>query len=117
MSQETFSHEGTVIHATHRPEDLIPAFSQKLKELDTDNKHASLIKDCDRMAKILSVLDRNRQSPNDNTREMASDLVEELFDALDSLSPPGYYFGATEGDGSDFGFWKNPEEDDADAPV
>ncbi len=31
---------------------------------------------------------------------------EELFDILNMYAPDGYYFGTTEGDGSDFGYWK-----------
>jgi hypothetical protein len=38
-------------------------------------------------------------------------LMEELFDALDDAAPQGYHFSAHEGDGSDFGFWQNDEED------
>ena len=35
---------------------------------------------------------------------------ETLFDVLDMYAPDGYYFGCTEGDGSDFGYWKIEEE-------
>lgn len=32
-------------------------------------------------------------------------LLSDLFDALNEYAPPFAYFGAHEGDGSDFGFW------------
>lgn len=31
---------------------------------------------------------------------------ETLFDVLGMYAPEGYYFGATEGNASDFGYWK-----------
>jgi hypothetical protein len=36
---------------------------------------------------------------------MASEIIADMMDALNDLAPAGYYFGAHEGDGSDFGFW------------
>ena len=35
--------------------------------------------------------------------------VLELFDVLDELAPDGFYFGAHEGSGSDFGYWRTEE--------
>lgn len=34
---------------------------------------------------------------------------ESLPDALSQLAPEGYYFGTSDGDGSDIGFWPMPE--------
>lgn len=39
-----------------------------------------------------------------------NEIVQEIFDALNELSPEGYYFGAHPGNGSDFGFWEITEE-------
>lgn len=37
-------------------------------------------------------------------------INEELMDVLQGMSPDGYYFGTSEGDGSAFGWWKSSEE-------
>lgn len=36
----------------------------------------------------------------------AIDFLNELYDLLNEHAPDGCYFGAHEGDGSDFGFWE-----------
>lgn len=52
------------------------------------------------------------ESAKDNDEDdywSSDDCIEnmsDLFDALDSYAPDGYYFGAHEGDGSDFGYWE-----------
>lgn len=38
------------------------------------------------------------------------DLWVEVSDYLDTESADGYYFGCTEGDGSDIGWWKCPDD-------
>ena len=43
--------------------------------------------------------------------ERAVELTDDMFDALDSISPEGYYFGNSAGDGSCFGWWEHYEED------
>lgn len=35
----------------------------------------------------------------------AFDVVLNLIEALDKLSPPGFFFGAHSGDPSDYGYW------------
>lgn len=83
---------GTVIHATLRTEDLIPAFTEELKTLDEKNQYKELIDDCEHF----------RDYEPEEQDEM---LNESLFDALNSFAPEYCYFGAHQGDGSDFGFW------------
>ena len=44
--------------------------------------------------------------------EEASELWnEEVIPYLDSISPPNTYFGSTEGNGSELGWWKYEEEE------
>lgn len=38
-------------------------------------------------------------------QEKSEILNEEIFNHMNSIAPPGCYFGAHAGDGSDFGFW------------
>lgn len=81
-----FPFQGSVSHGTHRVEDLISAFSPVLRALNP---------------KRLTEITANRDSSEDDQ----ADLIVELMDALDLEAPEGYYFGAHEGDGADFGFW------------
>ncbi|HYW24877.1 MAG TPA: hypothetical protein VE953_11985 [Terriglobales bacterium] len=46
-----------------------------------------------------------------DTWEAKDWLLEDLYDALNDLAPEGCYFGAHEGDGSDFGFWPIDADD------
>lgn len=93
-----FAHAGTLVHGTHRPQDLIPAFLGKLNELAPA-----------RAAAIEAQYPVTIADPEADYFLGADALVTELFDALDELAPEGWYFGAIEGDGSDFGFWQSEE--------
>lgn len=86
---------GTVSHATMRPEDLIPCFLDELKRLDTNKEYVSVIKEGEQIIK-------NEDWDSDNTSDF---LNENLWNALNNFAPPYCYFGCTEGDGSDYGFW------------
>jgi hypothetical protein len=96
---ETFPCFGSITHATMRTQDIFPDFTACLEYLDKKGKYAYLIKQC---KKII----RYRQWENENTQYI---LNEELFDALNSFAPEGFYFGSHPGDGSDYGFWESEE--------
>lgn len=95
----------SVISSTLRAQDLVPAFLEVIKEtpeyiqiMQTNNW-------------ILNVI-FEPFSDNDERWEdeyMTYFLNEELFDTLNNYAPEGYYFGAHEGNGSDFGYWKIEE--------
>jgi hypothetical protein len=94
-----FAYEGSVSHATMRTWDLLNAFIGPLAELGGEDDKALVME-------TREMLSHGEYSVEyGDHAEDASGLLDTLFDALDSLSPDGMYFGATEGDGSDYGFW------------
>lgn len=86
---------GSVSHGTLRPEDLIPAL--KAEYAYYAGKAA------------LRRLRLGRPSAAYYSSETASEDLDILIDALNSMAPPYIYFGAHPGDGSDFGFWFDSE--------
>jgi hypothetical protein len=90
----------TISHGTMLPEDLIPAFTRELEWLSayqrTDEETALI-------AKANGIEDFDSQ--------YAADILEDLFNALDRHAPSHCYFGAHEGDGSDYGFWPYHDDD------
>jgi hypothetical protein len=100
---------GTLIHGTHRSEDLLPAFLHALE----DYKHP---KACAFNSELIELgfgysqcgacgLGNSEEWPEAFDDDMASEFIADMMDALNDLAPDGYFFGAHEGDGSDFGFW------------
>src|SRR5690606_17400119 len=84
---------GTVIRGTMLESDLIPAFLDELERLDPE--------------RAASYWDEIPEDPGNGwwDSDEASWMLEELFDVLSEYTPPYCYFGALEGDGSDYGFW------------
>lgn len=93
---------GSISHATLRPEDLLPRFADVLEELMKLNStnHKRL------------VARARKAAENPDSEDASFILNEELYDALDEFSPEGYYFGAHEGDGADFGWWAVGDDDE-----
>ena len=89
---------GTIIHGTLKSGDLIEAFAAELKGLDDEYECVELLKDCEAFQNLPDA---------EYCEEKAGYLVNDLMDALDQAAPDFCYFGASEGDGSDFGFWMN----------
>lgn len=102
---------GSVIRGTHRVDDLISAFTGVLEVYDPEE--ATRLRRI--YADVYAAIEDARARaggfyPSSGAEILAVDcLLEALFPALESLAPPGHYFGVHPGDGSDFGFWKcNP---------
>lgn len=89
--------QGSVSHGTLRSEDLLPEFLTVLDALDTGDDYAALKSEARGFA--------DKSYHFTEMPETAGEIVNELIEALTDLAPQGWYFGAHEGDGSDFGFW------------
>ena len=92
---------GTVSHGTLRRQDLIPVFLDVLAIADSTAYDQLMVSNAGIPAYVADEGDNSDWWDSDD----AAYLLEDLFDALDAASPEGYYFGAIEGDGSDFGYW------------
>lgn len=96
---------GTVIHGTLRSEDLIPKFADTLDHLIKLNDEANAWTiDAEGIESLKQSVEIARNF-KDFESDDAFDLVDMLEDNLQNFAPEGAYFGTTEGDGSDFGFW------------
>jgi hypothetical protein len=98
MTEQLKAKPGSVIHGTLRPQDLVPAFLDYLREHGVEMNGLGL------------------PLPDDDhdwwqSEECSWLLHETLFYAMDDLAPVGHYFGAHPGDGSDFGYWPDAEEE------
>lgn len=95
---------GSISHGTLRDEDLLDTFADTLDSLlkmqPRSFKRASYRALIREAYKILRDMERDPEGEH-----FASDHVADLQDALNDFAPPYAYFGALEGDGSDFGFW------------
>ena len=91
---------GTVSHGTMRAEDLIPTFACILERENPAMLETIRAEYADTFAEMDS-----DDFDGFEDYETANWLLESLFDAMDVISPPYCYFGASEGDGADYGFW------------
>lgn len=108
---------GTVSHGTLRSEDLLSSFISTLEGLllvngDTFCRPENF-GDRDRLNNLIGeaqdVFASDGEQIDEGKEEEASELVNELADALGEFAPEYCYFGTLEGDGSDFGFWLSRE--------
>ncbi len=86
----------TVSRATLRPFDLVHSF-------------LPVIRDTPEYVQILPLFPAYAMEDSDSefwdSSECSFLVNETLFDVLGLYAPEDHYFGCTEGDGSDFGYW------------
>ena len=89
----------TVSWGTMRKEDLIPSFVQELFRIDPDNEVANNVQG--------TYSDYSDDDIDDYWNSESSDFdLNDLFDEINNVCDlPYVYFGANDGDGSDYGFW------------
>ena len=104
---------GTVISGTHRNEDLLKAFAQELEALADEawkmetSKYKMTI---DLLHEAYNIKETLRMHPSLSEDELMSLLVDGLQVAINEYAPGDMYFGTSEGDGADFGYWEVEEE-------
>jgi hypothetical protein len=98
----TYAEIGTSSHGTMQHCDLIPTFADDLRVFANQADNADHLKLCDEA----DAIDFDADDYDD---EDASYTLDELCDALNEYAPPYCYFGANEGDCSDYGFWPSIE--------
>lgn len=82
---------GSISSGTMREEDLVPCFLSALEDVDPDR------------ANVIAA--EYHLEDDEQTEDDLCYACEALFDALDEHCPDYCYFGAHEGDGSDYGVW------------
>lgn len=93
---------GTVSHGTMRPYDLIPAFLNELSAIAPAAYSQILMLP---FPLVPGDAEGDSRHPFWESDE-SQGVLEMLFDALDEQAPEGCRFGAHDGDGADFGFWR-----------
>ena len=99
-------------HGTLRNEDLIPDFMDFLQSVKV---MCRIEKELDSIQKEVDKLNLERKPGysdyyKEQDQETANYILnEDIWDLLNDIAPKFTYFGSTEGDGSDFGFWTYEE--------
>lgn len=98
---------GTLIHATMRTCDLVPAFMEAIRDTAEYEQIMLSINGVNWNMCVITdpcATDRDERWDSEDVVEF---LNETLFDVLNRYAPDGYYFGSHPGDGSDYGYWAN----------
>ncbi|MBU6231655.1 hypothetical protein KGP36_03220 [Patescibacteria group bacterium] len=88
---------GSISSGTLRPEDLIPAMIWEAKQHHLSREYRNQLRRI--ISRVANAADDYWESDD------AHYDMEELYNILESVAPPYFYFGAHPGDGADIGFW------------
>ncbi len=99
-------HFGTISHGTLRTQDLLRSFADECERLMPFNTK-DLVSEARANAEILDMFKKDGSPVATNRdHEIAQYVLDDLTSQLcDIANKHEAYFGAHEGDGSDFGFW------------
>jgi hypothetical protein len=106
---------GSISHGTLRTADLLNAFCNELEwQLRRNGNYFAHPENREEGRKIHELCGECQDQYEEDgetlkDEDTASELVESLTDSLQQFAPAYCYFGAHEGDGSDFGFWPSIE--------
>lgn len=116
---------GSISSGTLRSEDLIQAFVDELEDLIRGNGKTGMANEGELklVTEARDWLDSCESVEDDSVDiggtvyddETGSELVNDLIDALNEYAPDYCHFGASEGDGADFGFWPSIDSLEEDA--
>ena len=100
-----FPHGGVVSDGTMRAEDLLPRFVDVARRV-SGKRYVS----AEPVDDLLDAIELRASRPGYFDSESCGWDMEDLFELLDELCPEGWWFGASEGDGACYGFWRCEEE-------
>jgi len=105
-----WEYAGTVVQGSLKSDDIIRPCMAMLKLLNQDT-YEELLDQAETYVRILGAEADNLCKITAEGHEAISVFVtENIWEAMNTVTPDGYYFGAHPGDGADLGFWK--EEND-----
>ncbi len=99
----------SVSHATLKEEHLIERFISFIEGVYNELS-ASQQKKFNEIKAEVNLLEREEDGDFVDAETAGYILNEDLFDLMNDIAPEGTYFGSSEGDGSDFGFWNSFDE-------
>lgn len=99
----------TLIHATMRPCDLIPAFLEAIRDTVEYVQLKLAYTKSNTALDVINDADATDTDARWDSDEVSFFLNEELWEIMESYAPEGYFFGSHPGDGSDYGYWKNEQ--------